>query len=148
MDAHDPRLRAIWTQSEIPVVFKQQRPEPLLVRLPFATDNASWLRGSSRRKPVWDGRRKRWETPVSWFDDLILRLLKKYGKTYVVQIHKEQQKCAPACWSATGFHCECSCMGQNHGSGHPGGKWHEVSETFAFSWDERKYACRLLLAAS
>ena len=148
MDAHDPRLRAIWTQSETPVVFKQQRPEPLLVRLPFSTDNYTWLRGNNRRKPAWDGRRKRWETPVSWFDDLILRLLKKYGKTYVVQLHKEQQKCAPACWNAAGFHCECSCMGQNHGSGHPGGKWHEVSETFAFSWGERKYACRLLLAGS
>lgn len=148
MDAHDPRLRAIWVQSQIPVVFRQQRSEPLLVRLPFASDNNHWLRGNNRRKPEWNSSGKRWEVPVSWFDDLIRRLLKRYGKTYVIQLYREQQKCAPACWNAKGFHCECSCMGQNHGSGNPEGKWREISETFAFSWGERKYACRLIVAAT
>jgi hypothetical protein len=37
-------------------------------------------------------------------------------------------------------------MGMNHGSGHPGGHWREVSDTFAFQWGPRKYACRLLAA--
>jgi hypothetical protein len=56
-------------------------------------------------------------------------------------------KCAPACLYAVGYHCECSCMGANHGTGHPGGRWHEVSDTFAFNWGPKQYACRLIAAS-
>jgi hypothetical protein len=45
---------------------------------------------------------------------------------------------------AEGFHCESSCMGENHGGGHPGGRWYEVSETFAVSWSVQRYSCRHL----
>src|SRR5690606_1987750 len=57
---------------------------------------------------------------------------------------RAQQKCAPACWNAEGFHCECSCMSENHGGGHPGGSWYKVSETFAVSWGAQRYSCRHL----
>jgi len=70
---------------------------------------------------------------VSWYDWLARRLLYKYSAVYLIQLYREQQKCAPACWNAEGLHCECSCMGENHGSGHPGERWREVSETFAFA---------------
>ena len=147
MEVRDPRLREIWTQDNTPVVFRQKKP-PLLLRLPYAPDNYAWLRGSNQRKPVWDGKSKRWETPVAWFDDLIQRSVRRYGRCYVIQPHNEHQKCAAACWNAKGFHCECSCMGENHGSGHPGGEWREISETFAFVWGPRQYACRLITASS
>jgi hypothetical protein len=147
MDSRDPRLREIWRQSEIPVVFMQEKSKPLLFRLTLTDEDFNWIRGERRRGPLWNDQYNCWETPVAWFDDLIQRGLKKFGKVYVVQAYKEQQKCAPACWGAKGFHCECSCMGVNHGSGHPGGNWREVSDTFAFNWGERQYACRLIKAS-
>jgi cell filamentation protein len=67
------------------------------------------------------------------------RLARKYGKVYVVQAFAHFEKCAPACWNATGFQCECSCMGQNHGS-HASGDWWIVSETFAIRREGRELA--------
>ncbi len=148
MDEQDPRLRNIWKQREIPVVFRQARPKPLLVRLPFLNDNYAWLRGENKRKPKWNSQHIAWEVPIAWFDELIHRLLKRHGRVYVIQLHNEMQKCAPACWNAEGFHCECSCLGANHGTGHPGATWHEIAETFAFSWGPRQYACRLIVASN
>ena len=145
MEQKDPTLRRIWKQTRIPVVYRQAPPKPILVRLPFSSDNYSWLRGNNRRRPRWDPQHKCWETPVAWFDDLIRRVLNRYRQVYVIQLHREQQKCAPACWNAKGFHCECSCMGVRHGTGDPGGNWHAVSENFAFQWGPHEYACRLIV---
>jgi hypothetical protein len=148
MEQKDPRLRRIWQQKTTPVVYRQARPKPILVRLPFSSDNYTWLRGNNRHKPKWNAQHKRWETPVAWFDDLVQRILERYRQVYVIQLHKEQQKCAPACWNARGFHCECSCMGVHHGTGYPGGNWHSVSERFASQWGPCLYACRLIVATS
>ncbi len=38
---------------------------PLLVKLPFAADNADWLRNGKRMKPEWVKRFKAWEVPRS-----------------------------------------------------------------------------------
>lgn len=146
MDARDPRLLEIWLQNRVPVVFRRSRPSPVLVRLPFNRNNQDWLRDVRHRIPNWNPTYKCWETPVSWFDSVIEQALRKHKRVYVIQLHKELQKCAPACWSAKGFHCECSCMGQNHGSGNPDGTWHEISEAFAFQWGAKRYACRLIEA--
>jgi hypothetical protein len=35
-------------------------------------------------------------------------------------------------------------MGEHHGKDRPGGRWYEVSDTFAISWGDRKLAYRLL----
>ena len=144
MDTQDPRLRLIWSQTAIPVVFRRGTSKPTLVRLPYSEDNRIWVRGNNRRRPDWNLKWKCWETPATWFDNLIERAIERYGRVYVIQLYREQQKCAPACWNAEGYHCECSCMGENHGSGQPAGRWHEVSETFAFEWGPKKYACRLI----
>lgn len=146
MEPQDPRLLAIWKQAKIPVVFRRGSASQTLVRLPFEVTNGEWLRGERRRKPQWNTQFNCWETPASWFDPLIDQAVKKFGRAYVLQGHRAQQKCAPACWNAQGYHCECSCMGEHHGVGHPGGKWREVSETFALSWGDRRYACRLIVA--
>ena len=145
MEAKDPTLRAIWQKANPPVIFRRGGSNPLLVRLPYSSNNFTWLRGDKRHKPKWNDQFKCWETPVAWYDWLAHRLLKQYGSVYLIQLYRELQKCAPACRDATGLHCECSCMGENHGSGHLAGRWHEVSETFAFKWGEREYACRLLI---
>lgn len=146
MDGQDHRLREIWKQERTPVIFRQQRPSAVLVRLPYAQDNRVWLRGERRHRPRWEAQYKCWRTPVSWFNSLIEKCLRRFARVYVVQLHRELQKCAPACWNAEGFDCECSCMAANHGTGHPSGRWYEVSDTFAYEWGPRKYACRLIVA--
>jgi hypothetical protein len=145
MDRRDPMLLQVWSQRVVPVVFRRKS-KPLIVRIPTARDNIEWLQGEHRNPPDWQPRGKYWETPKSWFEDVIRRALQKYGRVYVIQPFTEQQKCAPACWNAVGVKCECSCMGANHGSGDPAGKWHIVSETFAVRWETREYSCRLLSA--
>ena len=146
MERQDGDLASIWRQKQLPVIFRQSKSKPLLVKLPYLTDNLAWLKGDSRRLPLWNPQYQCWEIPVAWFDDIIIRALQRFTRVYVIQLHREQQRCAPACWNAQGFHCECSCMGAHHGSGHPGNGWHEVSETFAFSWKDKQYACRLIAA--
>lgn len=148
MEAKDPRLKEIWRKANPPVVFRRGKSLPLLVRVPYAATNFEWLRGTKRHKPKWNERFKCWELPAAWYDDLARRMLRSYSAVYLIQLFREQQKCAPACWNAKGLDCECSCMGENHGSGHPGERWREVSETFAFEWGPRKYACRLLIPAT
>ena len=118
--------------------------QKLLVKIANTRPNFFWLRNASRTKPGWNSRFTCWEVPSKWFGDVVERLLKHFKQVYVIQSHKELQKCAPACWSARGIPCECNCMGANHGSGQPGGRWYEVSETFAFRSEERYLACRLL----
>lgn len=135
--------REVWKQTSIPVVYRPGK-EPILVKIPYAEDNRDWLRGGKRSRPKWDAKYKCWIVPLAWFEDVIRRLLDRFGQVYVIEGYREQQKCAPACWNAVGAHCECSCMGANHGSQAGGGKWHEISETFAVRWGERKLAVRLL----
>lgn len=138
------QLREIWGQRKIPVVFRRGKGLRLMVRLPYSTENRDVVKGGHRHDPVWHVRFRCWETPRAWFDDLIERFLQQHGKVYVIQAFREEQKCAPACWNATGHDCECSCMGNNHGSGNPAGCWHVVSDAFAVEWGDRKYACRLM----
>ncbi|MBX8559997.1 hypothetical protein K5D57_09865 [Pseudomonas cichorii] len=144
MDPKELDFKRIWRQTQIPVVYKREK-APLMVKAPFAADNRAWLRGSNaRHKPKWNDKYLCWETPASWFDDTIKKALGRFKQVYVIQLHKEHQKCARACWDAQGIHCECHCMGANHGSGHPAGRWYEVSDTFAFHVGPRHFACRLL----
>ncbi|GEM_PF-566510 len=142
------QLREVWNQRAIPVVFRRGPGEGLMIRMPYSSQNREWIKAEHRREPNWNMKFRCWETPRSWFDDLVTRFLRKFGKVYVIQAFREQQKCAPACWNATGFDCECSCMGQNHGSGNPAGCWHIVSDTFAIEWSERQYSCRLIESKS
>lgn len=110
-DSDNANLKRIWRQGDIPVVFKRRHPLPVLVRVPFAVGNKDWLRDGRRNIPNWNSQFKAWETPTAWFDSVIKLCLRRYAQAYVIQLYREQQKCAPACWNAEGFHCECSCMG-------------------------------------
>jgi hypothetical protein len=140
----DEELRKIWNQRDIPVVLRRggvgQSPR---VRVPFANNNRSWLQDGRRISPTWNGAGKYWEIPKAWFNDFVQRALKKYGKLYVIQPFREQEKCAPACMNAVGHECQCSCMGANHGAENDG-SWFEVSEAFATRWGEQQLACRLM----
>lgn len=137
-------LREIWRQSSVPVVFRRARPSPLLVKLPYAADNKSWLRDGQVRKPGWDAEHRAWEIPQAWFEKTVRSCIQRHHQCYVVQLHRERQVCAPACWDAQGLDCECSCMGATHGSGRPDGLWYEVDQAFAVSWGVQRYAVRLI----
>lgn len=138
------RLRSVWQQQSVPVVYRRGPGNPILVRLPYAIDNRPWLAALGRREPKWDRETRRWEVPQRWFTPLVRKCLARYGKVHVIQPFFEQQKCAPACWDAHGEECECSCMGVNHGSGHPEGNWKIVSDAFATRWHGRYLSCRLI----
>ena len=47
-DLSDSHLKAIWRQGQIPAIFKRAKPQPVLVRIPFAEGNQEWLRNDRR----------------------------------------------------------------------------------------------------
>ena len=133
-----------WKQTRIPVIFQRQRPASLLIRIPYAEDNRLWLRNGERNKPTWNKEYGAWEVPQAWFERAIRLAFSRYESCYVIQLYREKEVCAAACWNATGADCECSCMGANHSSGRPAGCWYEVDETFAVMWGVQRYSVRLL----
>ena len=145
-------LLKVWNQENYPVIFKQPKGKPLLIRIPSYQPGSHkdriWIQEGHQHRSSWLTNYTCWSTPKSWFDSLVKRGLEKYQGVYVIQLFKEQQKCAPACWNATGFECECSCMGENHGMGQPKGRWYIVNETCAVSWGEKQYAYKLLTLPS
>jgi len=141
-------LEYVWSQGRIPVVMRRTGKGQLLrARLPYAGTNREWLQNGRRRKPIWISTRRFWELPKAWFNDFVDRSLERYGRVYIIQPYREQEKCAPACQNAIGHECQCSCMGRYHGVGNDGA-WFEVSDTFAFRWNDRRLACRLLTGRS
>jgi hypothetical protein len=143
---NEQQLKKVWNQKLIPVVLRRTgKGERLRVRLPEGDANDNWLQNGRRIAPEWNDSERYWELPKAWFDDFVDRSLDRFGKVYIIQPYREQEKCAPACLNAAGHECECSCMGANHGAGNDG-SWFEVSETFATRWHGRELACRLLTA--
>ncbi|MCZ7863657.1 hypothetical protein [Agrobacterium salinitolerans] len=139
------RLITVWQQQTVPVAWRSgEKGAPLLAKLPYRVDNKAWLSSMGRSRPKWNADHKYWEIPKSWFNELVDRSLERFGKIYVVQPYREQEKCAPACMNATGHECQCSCMGANHGAGNDA-SWFEVSETFATRWHNSELACRLMI---
>lgn len=138
------KLKWIWSQDKIPVVLRRNgKGEKLRVRLPYSNNNRGWLQNARRTSPEWLSELRCWELPKSWFNDFVDRALQRYGRLYVIQPYREQEKCSPKCLEAVGHICECSCMGANHGAGNDG-SWFEVNETFATRWSGRELACRLM----
>jgi hypothetical protein len=138
------RLTEVWRQSEIPVVVRGGPVRPLVVKFPNSWDDYAWLRNERRREPEWLPRQRAWSIPKTWFEHTLHRLLARFNAVYVIQPLNRLEKCAPACWNATGAKCECSCMGANHGSKNIAGRWHVVSDTFAARIRAREFSCRLL----
>lgn len=140
----DVDILRVWRQAKIPVVYRQGGSNPLLVRIPYAKDNRVWLQAGRRNKPAWIKEHGAWEVPKAWFDDVVAACLAKYRQVYVIQPYRVQEKCAPACWNAQGYECQCSCMGVHHGEQTPAGRWRVISDTFAVRWHDRELACRLI----
>jgi hypothetical protein len=137
------KIEAIWRQDAIPVIYRAGKGEPLKAKFPYKSDNRFWLQNGRRNKPTWLPLKKHWELPKTWFNDTVERTLRRWGKVYIIQPYRENEVCAPACWNAQGHECNCSCMGQNHGSA-VHGRWFVVSDSFAIHWHDSELACRLL----
>jgi hypothetical protein len=138
------KLTYVWQQEGIPVVLRRTgKGQRLRVRLPYAETNRQWLQNGRRTSPAWIAGKKYWELLKAWLNDFVERSLVKYGKLYIIQPYREQEKCAPACQNATGHECQCSCMGLHHSAGNDG-SWFEVSDTFATRWGNQELACRLM----
>lgn len=146
MRRDDKELKKVWDQAEIPVIIRRAgKGQQHRLRLPFADYNREWLRNERTTRPVWVSHQRFWEIPKAWFNDFVNRALARFGRVYIIQPYREQEKCAPACMNAVGHECQCSCMGQNHGAGNDG-SWFEVNDTFATRWNNEEWACRLLSA--
>ena len=144
MNDSESKLKHVWNQRSVPVILRRGgKGQRLRLRLPYAENNRSWLQDGRRNAPKWIADGSYWETPKAWFNDLVNRALERYGRLYVIQPYREQEKCAPACLNAVGHECQCSCMGANHGAGNDG-SWFEVSDTFATRWGHQQLACRLM----
>jgi hypothetical protein len=146
MDESEKSIRQVWNQTRVPVIYKTGKRENLMVKLPYNAENREWLREIGRRKPEWVKEQRYWSVPRAWFNDLVRRCIQRYDQVYLIQPHREQEKCAPACWNAEGIDCECSCQGAHHGEQNPAGRWYVISETFAARWRDRKLAVRLVRA--
>lgn len=138
----------IWKQGTIPVLFRDAAARQLLLKLPYAADNRQWIQAEKVRSPEWNRRFGCWRIPQSWFNEIVRRALIRFGSVYLIQAYRPQEKCAPACWEAHGFLCECSCLGAHHGQNTlTAENWHIVSETCAVRWQGKQLACRLLRTA-
>lgn len=134
----------VWRQSSIPVIVRGGHIAPLVIKLPFRDDNKDWLRDDQRSKPKWFPDYKVWSIPKSWFENTVRLALARFGSIWVIQPYREIEKCAPACWNATGVHCECSCLGERHGTHDPAGRWYIINETLALRIGEKEFSCKLL----
>lgn len=138
-------IRQIWKQGKIPVLYRKGKGHPLFVKLPYKEGNKEWLQNGRRNKPKWLPEKRYWEIPKAWFNDTVNRGLIRWEKLYIIQPHAAHEICARACWEAEGHECECSCLGEHHGSERPSGRWFEITDTFAVKYESSELACRLLI---
>lgn len=143
-ERNQKKLLDIWNGKSVPVILRRGgNGQRLRIRIPYAINNRHWLQDGRRTSPNWNANLHCWETPKSWFNRSVDIALERYRKVYIIQPHREQEKCAPACLNASGHECQCSCMGANHGVGNDG-SWFEIHDAFATRWKNQQLACRLL----
>jgi hypothetical protein len=144
-------LKKVWNQQQVPVILRRTgKGEMLRARLPSVKKQLApyrsefeWLSACGKSNADWNTVQKCWELPKLWFNNFVNRALESYGRVYVIQPYREHEVCAPACQNASGHECNCSCMGEHHGTGGDS-SWFEVSETFAVRWGEKSLASRLM----
>jgi hypothetical protein len=141
----DVDVRAIWNNGRIPTIAIPPTGK-LRIRVPFNTSNRAWL-SIGRTDPEWDKAGKFWTAPRSWLNRMSKHIADSYGQIYLIQSVRDVEKCAPACWTASGVDCDCPCLGSNHGCDNDD-SWFVVSESYACRWGERRYSCRLIALRS
>ena len=143
------QLSRVWNNGSITVILRRKgKGEKHRIRVQGRAynhyDDRYWLSWPGKRDPVWNADHNCWEVPKSRFDDFVKAALRDFKKLYIIQPFVETEICSPSCRNATGFICQCSCMGQNHGSQHHDG-WFDVAEAFSIKTGEKYLAARLLI---
>lgn len=144
ISALPPSILSLWHSKSVPMVIRtDKKGEQLMVHLPYAVDNRSWINGLGKSKATYVKSVQGWQIPKSWLNQFVDGALERFGSVHVVQPHNEREVCAPACRNAVGHDCQCSCLGANHGTG-DGSGWFDVSDTLAFRWSGSELAVRKL----
>jgi hypothetical protein len=139
-----------WNQKESPVILRRRkqngRNQRLRIRLPAQGNHFILLKGSNKfnHKPIYVEKGSFWEVPYQRLNDLVEVLAKFYGKVILMQPVKEKQVCARKCMEASGFECECSCLGANHGSENMTSSWYEVDDTYAVRYGSDQVSLKLI----
>lgn len=90
------------------------------VVMPYLYGNRDWLKGiCGRIRPEWNGQRQCWEVARAHFIRLVPALAARHGHCEVWIDHSKQTICTDTCRNATGWECDCSCLGRAHGGGLP-----------------------------
>jgi hypothetical protein len=45
------KIKEVWAQKRIPVVYRKGKEYPLLLRLPYNKDNRAWIKDDKRHNP-------------------------------------------------------------------------------------------------
>src|SRR5688572_9422734 len=119
-------FNTIFKQNSSPVIYRPSTGK-LWVKIPYDRKDTvdpsrySWLSSLLPQYPQWFPLWKSWIVPRKHFDFITKQLLQIFKMVIVLQHYREKEVCAPACWNARNLECNCSCLGANHGAGHPDG---------------------------
>lgn len=141
-----------WNQSEVPVILRRkkqagQNPK-LRIRLPVKGYHFQILKGANKHShnPVHVAKGNYWEVAYNRLNELVRILATHYGKVILMQPVRHKQVCARACMEASGFECECSCLGENHGSNNMDSSWYEVDDTYAVRYGGEDVSLKIISA--
>jgi hypothetical protein len=94
----------------------------VVAKIPVRKGNYRWLREAVRlRSPRLDD--DRWHLPRNCLNRLVIASVDRYGYVALWRDMSRLSRCTRRCLEAEGFECDCSCLGENHGSGAHG--WFE-----------------------
>ena len=142
--------RKAWNQKQFPVILRRKKQAgknpKLRVKIPPGANAYFVLRGESRRshEPIRNTEGNYWELPYSRLNELVEILAKKFGSVILMQPVRHKQVCAKACMEAMGFECECSCLGENHGSRNMDSSWFEINDTYAVNYGEDEVSVKVI----
>jgi len=142
METYGTEIRRIWFQTEAPVVHRPKTGK-LNVKLPNGLNDSDWLNLCGASVPTWNN--GYFIVAASWLNEVIKQSLERYGEVFLIQPYNEKEICASACKNASGFECQCSCLGKNHGQGEDGsGGWYFIDEALEVRWRGEVLAARHL----
>lgn len=140
-----------WQQFEIPVIVRTRKIEGknprLRIRLPEHPDPFALLKGVNKRNrnPIEKEKQRYWELAYGRLNEMVETLSKTFGHVILIQPVRETMVCARKCIEASGFECECSCLGANHGSQHMDSAWYEIEDTYAVSHGAEYASLKVIL---
>lgn len=106
----DGRLNA---PSWVPLIWLP-RDGKVIAKIPARKGNRHWLQQSVRvRSPRFES--DRWILPRNCTTRLVIAATDRYGQVVVCRDMTKLSRCTQSCLDASGFDCDCSCLGLHHG---------------------------------